>query len=224
VEAAEKWYEDPRLAIEDQLEQAVFEKERPRIFDRGHMVRRLDPAWASAAMAQKASDDTFHFTNCCPQIAEFNQRARLWAGIEDYVLDNAKAEKTRICVFTGTVFRVDDPAYRDVAVPQAFWKILVRVEEGQLRATGFLADQGELLQRVFQQDGRESFDDLGHVAIFQARISMLEEQTGIEFAEITSHDTATLEAPQVEIIIRPSRVVETTGKADNASLRQQAQH
>lgn len=192
VEATEKWYQDPRLEPEDQLEQSVFEKQRPRIFDRGHMVRRLDLAWGSAAMAQKASDDTFHFTNCSLQISEFNQRARLWAGIENYVLDNAKAEKQRICVFTGPIFRDDDPTYRDVAVPQEFWKILIRVDAGQLRCTGFLADQGELLKRALQQEGAEAFDDLGPIAVFQSRISAVEEETGLDFGELESHDTAAL--------------------------------
>ncbi|MDT0400154.1 DNA/RNA non-specific endonuclease, partial [Streptomyces edwardsiae] len=45
VEAVETWYVDPRLRPEQQLDQDVFERQKPRLFDRGHMVRRLDPAW-----------------------------------------------------------------------------------------------------------------------------------------------------------------------------------
>lgn len=199
VEATEKWYLDPRLQPTEQLDQRVFDRQQPRIFDRGHMVRRLDPAWGTAGMAQKAGDDTFHFTNCCPQIAEFNQRARLWAGIENFVLDNARAEKARICVFTGPVFRDDDPEYRGILVPQAFWKLLIRTESGQLRCTAFLADQGELLRTALQGEGEESFGDLGKVAVFQSRVEHIETASGLSFGNLREMDTAALEAAEVEI-------------------------
>ncbi|MGV7377631.1 DNA/RNA non-specific endonuclease, partial [Mycobacterium kansasii] len=87
-----------------------FERQKPRLFDRGHMVRRLDPAWGSPVAAKQAADDTFHFANCCPQISAFNQH--LWAKIENYALDNAGAEKRRITVITGPVFGDRDPLYR----------------------------------------------------------------------------------------------------------------
>jgi endonuclease G len=180
VEAAETWYQDPRLQQDEQLDQAVFERQQPRIFDRGHMVRRLDPAWGSAATARRASDDTFHFTNCCPQISAFNQRARLWAGIENYVLDNARTERARVTVFTGPVFGSADPLYRGVAVPRAFWKVIVRVEDGALRATAFLADQGELLDAAVAA-GIEGFGELGAVAQFQTTVSHLQSITGVQF-------------------------------------------
>jgi endonuclease G len=194
VEATETWYQDPRITESDQLDQDVFERQQPRIFDRGHMVRRLDPAWGSAATARKASDDTFHFTNCCPQISAFNQRAALWAGIENYVLTNAKAEHQRITVFTGPVFRNDDPPYRTVTVPKAFWKILVRFDKGQLRVTAFLADQTDLLEQALGADRPERFDDLGNVATFQTTIANLAATTGLDFADLAEHDTAALEA------------------------------
>ena len=35
--------------------------------DRGHLVRRLDPAWGTTRRRPRpANDDTFHFTNCSP--------------------------------------------------------------------------------------------------------------------------------------------------------------
>ncbi|GAA3722973.1 DNA/RNA non-specific endonuclease [Gordonia hankookensis] len=186
VEAAEIWYTDPRIDTDAQLGQEVFASQRPRFFDRGHMVRRLDPAWGSPATAKLSADDTFHFTNCCPQISAFNQH--LWQGIENYALTNAGAEKKRITIITGPVFGADDPVYRDVAVPRAFWKIVIRVHAGRLRATGFIADQNAGLDAALG-DGTEAFADLGTVAVFQAPIAQIASATALRFGTLADHDT-----------------------------------
>lgn len=191
VEAVETWYADPRLRPEQQLDQDVFERQKPRLFDRGHMVRRLDPAWGSPVAAKQAADDTFHFANCCPQISAFNQH--LWAGIENYALDNAGAEKRQITVITGPVFGGSDPLYRGVNVPRQFWKVVVRVsaDDGGLRATAFLADQSPALDAAFGSD-TESFADIDKVVVFQKSIVDLERLTGLSFGLLRDHDTLTV--------------------------------
>lgn len=200
VEAAETWYQDPRLKDGDQLEQPIFDAQRPRLFDRGHMVRRIDPAWGSPSAAKLASDDTFHFTNCCPQILAFNQH--LWQGIEDYARENAGAEKLKITVITGPVFGKTDPPYREIKVPRAFWKIVVRVSDtdGTLRATGLLADQNDGLDKAFG-DGPEAFADLGKVVAFQKPIAAIEKLSGLSFNGLAEHDTMKvgLEAAALEL-------------------------
>jgi endonuclease G len=205
VEATEKWYTDPRLSdprLSDpqQLDQSIFEKQKPRIFDRGHMVRRLDPAWGSKSVAKRASDDTFHFANCCPQVANFNQSARIWAGIENYVLDNARAAEERICVFTGPIFADDDPDYRGIKVPKAFWKVLTRIDGEELRATGFIASQADLLKKwLGAAEAFESWDDLGTVVVYQQRIERIEAATKLSFGTLRDHDTA----PATEALVQP---------------------
>ncbi len=116
----DKWYFDPRLNRSEQTGEDLY---ADNDFDRGHLVRRLDPAWGPDIVARAANDDTFHFTNCSPQHKKFNQGASLWAGLEDYLLDTAKAEKRRLTVFTGPVFAADDPDVRGTRIPLAFWKI-----------------------------------------------------------------------------------------------------
>ncbi|MBB3753779.1 endonuclease G [Mycolicibacterium sp. BK634] len=202
VETAETWYVDPRLRAEDQLEQPFFDHQRPRLFDRGHMVRRLDPAWGSPTTAKLAADDTFHFTNCCPQIAAFNQH--LWQRIENYARDNAGTEKRRITVITGPVFSDEDRLYRDaMRVPRAFWKIVARVSDadGALRATGFLADQNAALDKAYGDGLLEEFADLGKVALFQKSIAEIEKLTGLSFGALSEHDTmsVSLEAISPEL-------------------------
>ncbi|WP_052238345.1 DNA/RNA non-specific endonuclease [Mycolicibacterium setense] len=191
VEAVETWYTDPRLRPEQQLDQDVFERQKPRLFDRGHMVRRLDPAWGSPVAAKQAADDTFHFANCCPQISAFNQH--LWARIENYALNNAGAEKRQITVITGPVFGAEDPLYRGVNVPRQFWKIVVRVSavDGNLRATAFLADQNAALDAAFGSD-TESFTDIGKVVMFQKSVADIELLSGLSFGALRDHDTMTV--------------------------------
>ena len=74
-------------------------------------------------MAKVATDDTFHFTNCSPQHANLNQK--IWVDLEDYLLDHAQEDDVRLTVFTGPVFKDDDPTYRGVQLPRRFWKVAV---------------------------------------------------------------------------------------------------
>jgi len=195
VEASEVWFCDPRIGDDAQLSQAIFQAQRPRLFDRGHLVRRLDPAWGSAETALRAADDTFHFTNCSLQISAFNQRAALWAGIENYVLDNAKAERKKVSVFSGPVFRTDDPEYRGVQVPMDFWKVLVRVDGGRLRATAFVAAQGDLVRKgLASLEAIESFGDLGRVSVFNTNVTTVAKQTGLDFGDLHQFDTRRTES------------------------------
>jgi len=109
--------------------------------DRGHLVRRRDPCWGTASIAQRANVDTFHFTNAAPQAAAFNQGETLWAGLEDYLLGNAATYDRRLSVFTGPVLAGTDPLYRGTRIPLRFWKIAAFVDTGDLAATGYVLDQ-----------------------------------------------------------------------------------
>jgi len=54
----------------------------------------------------------------------------------------------KLSVFTGPVFRDDDPPYRGVNVPRKFWKIAAWTNEAELGAVGFVVDQTSLLDKV----------------------------------------------------------------------------
>ncbi|MBV9787950.1 MAG: DNA/RNA non-specific endonuclease [Chloroflexi bacterium] len=189
AEAREVWFDDPRIAADAQCDQSLYDRQQPRrVFDRGHLVRRQDPTWGTNASAKRANADTFHFTNCTPQESQFNQSSQYWQGIEEYVLDNAKAERLRVSVFTGPVFADDDPLYRDVHVPRKFWKIVARVEDGVLLATALLADQSERIQQLPERLS-EGFDDTSEVRQFQTTVREIERLTGLDFGPLRDHDT-----------------------------------
>jgi endonuclease G len=153
--------------------------------DRGHLVRRLDPAWGqSKSLAKIANDDTFHYTNCAPQHHDFNAGSKLWGGLEDYILRNADALGFKASVFSGPVFGDDDDEYRGVQLPRQFWKVVAMVKaNGKLSATGYLLSQEELIQGIAE----EAFQ-YGAYETFQVPVRRIEKLTGLSFDQLRNFD------------------------------------
>jgi endonuclease G len=179
----DRWILDPRIPSDQQAGEAIY---ADNDLDRGHLVRRLDPAWAtSRATAKRANDDTFHFTNCTPQHKNFNQNQTTWAGIEDYILENAETFDLKINVFTGPVLAEDDDSYRGIKLPRQFWKVVVMVKEsGDLSATGYLLSQEKLLDDLKRL---EEFS-YGEYRTFQVPIHQVESLTGLSFGDLPGAD------------------------------------
>lgn len=147
----ERWFVDPRLDPRFQLPDTFFTRDRGA-FDKGHVVRRDDVAWGSTyALVRRANGDTFHVTNCSPQVAGFNRSNAgevNWGDLENVVLSDAANE--RLCVFAGPVLAASDEVFVGVGdggstirakIPSRFWKVIVcRVAEG-LAAYGFVLEQ-----------------------------------------------------------------------------------
>jgi DNA/RNA endonuclease G (NUC1)/V8-like Glu-specific endopeptidase len=181
----DRWYFDPRVDRVAQIGDEFYAKP----FDRGHLVRRLDPAWGkSAVVVRAANDDTFHFTNCSPQHARFNEGKNLWAGLEDYLLAKASAEGKRLTVFTGPVFRGDDKPYCGVQIPREFWKVAVYAKAGAgLVAAAFLVSQEDLVKSLTGFVDEEV--TAAQVAqTFQVAVKEVEKLTGLDFGEIRNAD------------------------------------
>jgi endonuclease G, mitochondrial len=145
----EKWFIDPRIPAIHQLPDRFFTKDRAS-FDKGHIVRREDVAWGSSFdEVRRANGDTFHVTNCSPQVARFNRSnlKGLWGQLENLVLEQAETE--RYAVFAGPVFRsddrfflgVDDAGSVRIAIPRQFWKVVVARSAGKLQTFAFVLDQ-----------------------------------------------------------------------------------
>lgn len=150
VDRSDNWHLDPRVPAS---EQAGAELYVGNDLDRGHLVRRRDPVWGEPDVAEAANKSTFVFTNAAPQAAQFNQGPNLWVGLEDHVLNYARAQQRRISVFTGPVLAPDDPLYRGIQIPRRFWKIAawttaVRGGSATLNAAGFVLDQAPSLDDI----------------------------------------------------------------------------
>jgi endonuclease G len=181
---SEAWFHDPRI---DRSFQVGNELYRDNDLDRGHLTRRLDPAWGDDYIT--AEQDTFCWTNCTPQHHQFNTVT--WLGLEDYLLSNTNTRDFRACVFTGPVldpndrpfqFRLDDGTWDSILLPRAYWKVAVMVssDDARLSATAYLISQDDLISRtefVF-----------GQYETYQRSIRSIETITGLDFGSLRDYD------------------------------------
>lgn len=148
---AERWFRDARLDDAYQIPD-VFYVEDQGAFDKGHIVRRDDVAWGETFdLLLKGNVDSFHITNCSPQVEGYNRSGsgeRNWGDLENHVLSEAASE--RLCVFAGPVLATDDRIFAGkgpkgaslrAPVPRRFWKVVVaRVSDG-IASYGFVLEQ-----------------------------------------------------------------------------------
>jgi endonuclease G len=182
---ADRWFSDPRVAKASQVVDAFYKAAH---FDRGHLVRRLDPSWGSAEQnARVANDDTFHFTNCSPQHPKFNRGKNLWTGLEDFLLDRAADDRKMLTIFTGPVFSNDDPVFEGLMVPKQYWKVAVIVRpNGKLAALAFVVSQEELLN----PNAQEATVDVAIAA--QVQVARIEALTGLDFGALRDLEPPTV--------------------------------
>ncbi|MGJ6965948.1 DNA/RNA non-specific endonuclease [Streptosporangium sp. G11] len=180
----DRWIFDPRLSKSEQAGEEVY---RDNPLDRGHLVRRLDPAWGASHMVAKfGNDDTFHFTNCTPQHKDFNQNQTTWAGLEDYILDNADTLDLKATVFTGPVLASDDDPYRGVQLPRQYWKVVAMTKQnGELSATGYLLSQDHLIDGLETAPAEFSY---GAYKTYQVPIRRIEDLTRLSFDTLADAD------------------------------------
>ena len=147
----EKWFNDPRIPSAHQLPNAFYDKDR-KAFDKGHLVRRDDVTWGdSYKEIMHANGDTFHVTNCSPQVAGFNRsnRSGIWGKLENEILKQARRDDDKYSVFSGPVLKRGDRIFHGagrgtkikVKIPTAFWKIIVVNNDNVLESYAFLMDQ-----------------------------------------------------------------------------------
>ncbi|MET1035889.1 MAG: DNA/RNA non-specific endonuclease [Arthrobacter sp.] len=165
---------DPRLPEDVQTGNELYAGNR---LDRGHLARRADLLWGGPEEAQRANRDSFRYTNIAPQIDDFNQSSRngLWGRLEDALFEGVDVENLRASVFGGPVFQDDDRVYRGVQLPREYWKLVVFVEDGALRARAFLLAQ-DLVQL-------RALPDLDEFRVYQITVPELEERTRLRFPE-----------------------------------------
>lgn len=194
AEGREKWFDNNRVDPEEVCEDSLYDDDPDmRIFHRGHLVKRTDPSWGNETMAVKGQADTFFFTNCSPQHSDFNPNKTKWAGLEDWITNTSDDEDLRVTVFSGPVFDRKDRQIGYLQIPEAFWKVVAWMEDGELRATGILASQKSLLDGSWQREGSENFsaselpDKLPEE--YKVTIRHLEKIAGLDFGILAQADT-----------------------------------
>ncbi len=146
----EKWFTDPRIPQQDQLPDVFYTKDGG-YFDKGHVVRRDDMCWGdSRKQIVRANCDTFHVTNCTPQVADFN-RSNLgednWGDLENEIQKQGKQEK--LSVISGPILSEADKIFEgkddfgpiQIQIPREFWKVVLANDNGSLAAYAFILQQ-----------------------------------------------------------------------------------
>lgn len=174
LRGVDRWALDGRIPLEAQIGEELY---ADNLLNRGHLVRREDPNWGPDAPT--ANEDTFHFTNCAPQMAGFNQKT--WLSLETYILSNTRRWEERATVFSGPIFRDDDRTYRGVRIPAAFWKVVAFLsDEGLPSATAYLIDQSSEL------GGLEAA--FGAFKTYQRSVRSISQFTSIDFSFLARFD------------------------------------
>jgi endonuclease G len=102
-------------------------------FDKGHMAPRADMRWSCQAL-----EESYYFTNICPQDHEMNSQA--WRKIEELTRRLAKRYGS-VFIVCGPIFGGDNPRkIGGVFVPNAFFKALDVSTADGYRTVGFLVD------------------------------------------------------------------------------------
>ena len=201
------WRPDARLDAKYQSDDSFYLKSEAKekvYFSRGHQVRLLDPCWSDAstkakreADARRGMEDTFHFTNAAPQVQAYNDQD--WGNLEDYVLDKAQITERRLTVFTGPIYRRNDPVYgrnREGGpwrIPLSFWKIAVlQKTASKISAAAFIVGQTEYVQALYEA---KVFSGLKPYTIeemrsrkIQTTVAEVERQTGLHFGVLKQFD------------------------------------
>ena len=106
-------------------------------YDRGHMAPNYAIATRYGTAAQR---ETFLMSNITPQLHALN--AGLWKELEQKIATSYPARYEEVWVLTGPVFDATPKKLRGgVAVPEAFFLIVIDENEGKLRTLAFLVPQ-----------------------------------------------------------------------------------
>ncbi|MFD2052905.1 DNA/RNA non-specific endonuclease [Mesorhizobium calcicola] len=201
------WRRDARIADEFQPDGDFYEKAKgsdPVQFSRGHQVRLLDPCWSplsnaaqALAESQLGSEDTFHYTNAAPQVQTYNDID--WGNLEDYLLDKAQTSKKRLTIFTGPIYRDDDPLYGRTRkggpwqIPLSFWKVAVLQKSATKPvAAAFIVGQTQYVQALYEAkvfSGLKPYtvDEMRN-RLIQTTVVSIETETGLDFSAVRSLD------------------------------------
>lgn len=236
-EAAELWFPEGRIREDQQTPRDFYQGQTAfmpdgspitnrrtsahsnRIFQQGHLTRRQDPLWGDDdELIKYANSDTFHVTNCAPQVGFFNmgvwkaQESRAeaahaggnlyWRALEEFVLKNARADRQRVTVFTGPIFNDAkdydwDRGRPDMAgfkAPHEYWKLILHVEGGRLQAVALVADQSDLIdylpEAIRRGEARIDRVPLDKMKYYHKSVAELERRTGLKFGtKVNNADT-----------------------------------
>jgi len=185
-----QWTLDPRMDEEFQPDDTIFST----AMQRGHLYKREDVWAADVEKWDRADKHSFTITNATPMIGNFNNVE--WGDLEDIITRHLE-EGNKLTYFAGPIFDIDDRYFnqlkkgvpaadrkKGMRVPSSFWKIAAWVEDGELKAAGFVLHQTDEIKEHGPITEEIDFGDYR-----QEAISEIEERTGLQFPDLVAVDT-----------------------------------
>jgi len=205
-EGTEPWDYSADIDTAYQIDNRFYGNDK-NTFDRGHLVRRVDPCWGEPAVAKQAEMDTFRWVNCTPQHKNLNRNGSAWFQLEQFVMEKGIKDKIAdITVFAGPVLGANDLPFKikylktEVPIPLVFWKVIVwKKSDNKLYAVGFMMSQWEWIKNMLVEkpapeikaikkavkprleDSYFETLEFSNHQTFQVPISAIEAATGIRF-------------------------------------------
>jgi len=244
---SDDWHYSDQIEEKYQVDNSFYGNDL-QTFDRGHMVRRVDPCWGDTQTSLLADKHTFNWANCTPQHKLLNQKSGIWFQLEQHILEyGIKGKVADISVFSGPVLDRRDlnfiKPYKNnpIQIPSVFWKVIVyKKSDNKLYAVGFMMSQWEFIKNKMINGvemesamvtlGSQLPDDYFETLKFsgnktyQVRLVEIERVTGITFDwdnityPFTSSKPQAITATQVETI-RPYSEIFTELRNKESSAR-----
>jgi endonuclease G len=178
-------------------------------FDRGHLTAFENATWGDDPL--RNGTDTFHFSNCAPQAAAFNEH-EVWREIEIWAAE--RGSSGRVSVFNGPIFdappsikRDDglhelnpfdrgtpDPALQGLAIPKQYFKVAAYVEQGKLKVQAFAVTQEGYFEAIEDLERLDETISEAELALYRVPIATVAHLTGADFGVLTDPDVVVNEA------------------------------
>lgn len=208
TQRTDKWKPDWRIGDEFQLNNEYY---RDNPWDRGHMARRDSASWGNTQRdAQRASDETFYYSNACLQHENLNQDE--WLALEEWVLELDLDADGLITEFSGPIYgdfgrSVSPVGMAPAIIPTGFFKVVCfknRDTQG-LDVRAFVMYQDE--EALKDKNGKKVFNN----QTYQVTVTEIEGLTGLIFddaiyAQNPLFFTPANADPRLNVVLTPERI------------------
>ncbi|MBV6654991.1 MAG: DNA/RNA non-specific endonuclease [Mameliella sp.] len=130
-------------------------------YDRGHLIPAADRAYTTDAISE-----TFLMSNISPQARQFN--GGVWRELEELTREWAK-DAGELYIVTGPLLEMEPKGvigHNEVTIPGGYFKVLLDLEEPQLKAIGFVLPNTVSYEPLYK---------------FVATVDEVETMTGLDF-------------------------------------------
>ncbi len=172
------WRIDSRVGAEFQLDNEYY---RDNPWERGHLASRANASWGDTQhQAQKASNETFYYSNSTLQHQNFNGDE--WLALEDWVYKLGLDKDGRITSFSGPVYgefcrSISPNDVESAKIPSAFFKVIcfINKDTGKLDVRAFIMLQDK--ESIKDRSGRSLFNFQN----YQVTVTEIERLTDLDF-------------------------------------------